>query len=301
MQSSMGPKAIEILEAVTGESFAEMRFSRWRKVPILGVDTIVARQGVTGEVGYEFMMPTSAGKGHELWAAIRDAGREFGLRELGFEAQLVGHTETGIATVVRDFLPDRFPPASWKKFARLWTSQEELDALDWDIAEQLCSPAELGWKHTINLDHEFYGREALQREADAGGPARRLVGLIWNSDDMAELYARQFRDEPAPPPPDLPLRPVPTFIPKGHERRRSRRLGQWRDLQPNGASHDLNGPGVTRARSTRHRVVGALGRFLERTILPDPRRSDRSAVHQAAPKRRHHQIAGSHTRSSART
>jgi vanillate/3-O-methylgallate O-demethylase len=199
-----GPKAVEILEAVTGEPFADMRFSRWRKVPILGVDTIVARQGVTGEVGYEFMMPTSAGKGHELWAAIRDAGRNFGLRELGFKAQLVGHTETGIATVVRDFLPDRFPRASWKKFARLWTSQEELDALDWDITEQLCSPAELGWKHTINLDHDFYGREALQREADAGGPSRQLVGLIWNSDDMAELYARQFRDESAPPPPDLP-------------------------------------------------------------------------------------------------
>jgi glycine cleavage system aminomethyltransferase T len=124
----MGPKAMEILEAVTGGPFAEMRFSRRRKVPILGVETIVARQGVTGEVGYEFMMPTSAGKGHELWAAIRDAGRDFGLRELGFKAQLVGHTETGIATVVRDFLPDRFPRASWKKFARLWTSQEELDA-----------------------------------------------------------------------------------------------------------------------------------------------------------------------------
>jgi vanillate/3-O-methylgallate O-demethylase len=149
-------------------------------------------------------MPTVFGKGHELWAAIRDVGRDFGLRELGLKAQMVGHTETGIATVVRDFLPDRFPRESWKKFARLWTSAEELAALDWDLDEQLCSPAELGWKHTINLDHDFYGRDALAREADAGGPARRLIGLIWNSDDMADLYARQFRDEAAPPPPDLP-------------------------------------------------------------------------------------------------
>ncbi len=199
-----GPKSIEILEALTGEPFADMRFSRWRKVPILGVETIVARQGVTGEVGYEFMMPTASGKGHELWAAIRDIGRDFGLRELGLKAQMVGHTETGIATVVRDFLPDRFPRDSWKRFARLWTSAEELAALDWDLGEQLCSPAELGWKHTINLDHDFYGRDALAREAEAGGPARRLIGMIWNSDDMADLYARQFRDEIAPPPPDLP-------------------------------------------------------------------------------------------------
>ena len=30
------------------------------------------------------------------------------------------------------------------------------------------------------------------------------MGLEWSSDDMAELYAAQFRDAPAAPPPDLP-------------------------------------------------------------------------------------------------
>ena len=44
----------------------------------------------------------------------------------------------------------------------------------------------------------------LLRERDAGGPARALVGLMWNSDDMAALYAALFRDEPSSPPPDLP-------------------------------------------------------------------------------------------------
>jgi len=39
---------------------------------------------------------------------------------------------------------------------------------------------------------------------DAGGPKRRLMGLEWSSEDMAELYAAQFRDAPSAPPPDLP-------------------------------------------------------------------------------------------------
>jgi glycine cleavage system aminomethyltransferase T len=30
------------------------------------------------------------------------------------------------------------------------------------------------------------------------------MGLEWSSEDMAELYAEQFRDAPAAPPPDLP-------------------------------------------------------------------------------------------------
>jgi len=200
-----GPRSTAILEALTGESFRDLKFSRWRMSRILDTEVIVSRQGVTGEIGYEFLMPTASGRAHVLWRRIREVGADYGLRELGFKAQMVGHTETGIATVIRDFLPARMPPHAVNKFARHWMSREELDAIDYDLSEHFCSPAELGWAHTVNFeDHRFLGRESLLREADAGGPARRLVGLVWNSDDMARLYAAQFRDEPAPPPPDLP-------------------------------------------------------------------------------------------------
>jgi glycine cleavage system aminomethyltransferase T len=107
--------------------------------------------------------------------------------------------------VIRDFLPARGKPGAMRKMLRYWMSAEELAAIDWDIAEQLCSPGELGWGYTVDLKKShFHGREALAREADRGGPARRLMGLEWNSEDMAELYAAQFRDTPAAPPPDLP-------------------------------------------------------------------------------------------------
>lgn len=200
-----GPRSTDILEAVTGEDFRDLRFSRWRTTRVLDTEVIVARQGVTGEIGYEFLMPTASGKAPDLWRRIRETGAEFGMRELGFKTQLVGHTETGIATVIRDFLPARMPPHRLRRFARHWMSWEEVDALDYDLAVHFCSPAELGWAHTISLDKpEFFARDALAREADAGGPAHRLMGLVWNSDDMTELYAAQFRDDPAPPPPDLP-------------------------------------------------------------------------------------------------
>src|SRR6266850_2260092 len=200
-----GPRSTEVLESLTRESWLDMRFSRFRKVEILGTQTIVARQGVTGEVGYEFITSTESGRAHELWRKLREVGKDFGLRELGFKAQLVGHTETGIATVIRDFLPARGTPEQLRRMMRHWMAPEELAAIDWDIAEQLCSPAELGWAYTVNLQKPaFHGKEALQREMDAGGPNRRLMGLEWSSEDMAELYAAQFRDAPSAPPPDLP-------------------------------------------------------------------------------------------------
>jgi glycine cleavage system aminomethyltransferase T len=200
-----GPRATDVLEALTGEDWKGLGFSRFRRIRLLDTETIVARQGVTGEVGYEFLMPTATGRGHELWRRIRDTGRDFGLRELGLKAQMVGHTETGIATVIRDFIPARGTPDALRRMLRHWMSGEELDAAGWDIGEHLCSPAELGWEHTLSLDkHDFHGRDALARERDQGGPARRLMGLVWNSDDMAALYAAQFRDAPAAPPPDLP-------------------------------------------------------------------------------------------------
>jgi glycine cleavage system aminomethyltransferase T len=200
-----GPRATDVLEALTGEDWKGLGFSRFRRIRLLDTETIVARQGVTGEVGYEFLMPTATGRGHELWRRIRDTGRDFGLRELGLKAQMVGHTETGIATVIRDFIPARGTPDALRRMLRHWMSGEELDAAGWDIGEHLCSPAELGWEHTLSLDkRDFHGRDALARERDQGGPARRLMGLVWNSDDMAALYAAQFRDAPAAPPPDLP-------------------------------------------------------------------------------------------------
>jgi Glycine cleavage system T protein (aminomethyltransferase) len=164
-----GPRSRDVLEAVTGESFADLGFSRWRRLEIFGTDLIVQRQGVTGELGYELLMRTGTGRAHELWRATREAGAEFGLRELGFKAQLIGHTESNMPTVIRDFLPDRFPREKLPRFARLWSTEADLAALDHDLTEHLATPAELGWGHTVDLDHEFLGRSALVAEAEAGG------------------------------------------------------------------------------------------------------------------------------------
>lgn len=198
-----GPKSIDILEAVTRESFESLEFSRFRRLTLLDTDVIVARQGVTGETGYEFLMRTDTGRAPELWRTIREAGRHHGVRELGLRAQMIGHTEAGYPTAIRDYLPARVPVKDLARFYRHWLSREELGAMEEDLPEHLCSPAELGWDGLVDLDHEFHGQPALVEETDSGGPDRRFVGLVWNSKDVGELFASQFRDVPSAPPPPL--------------------------------------------------------------------------------------------------
>ncbi|HEX9395404.1 MAG TPA: aminomethyltransferase family protein [Burkholderiales bacterium] len=206
-----GPRSTEILETLTGSAWKDLRFSRFKTIEFEKTETIVARQGVTGEIGYEFMMRTDTGRAHELWRRLREVGRDFGLRELGFKAQMIGHTETGIATVIRDYLPARGSPEQLHRMLRHWMSAEELDAAPWDIDDHLCAPAELGWGYTVNLQKaDFHGKASLA----SATPGRRLMGLRWNSNDMAELYAAQFRDSPAAPPPDLPYGQFRVFFMK---------------------------------------------------------------------------------------
>src|SRR5258708_27164071 len=87
-----GPRSTQVLETLTGESWKELRFSRFRKVEILGTETIVARQGVTGDVGYEFLMRTDGGHPHDLWRTIPERGNAFGLRDLGSKSRLIVRT-----------------------------------------------------------------------------------------------------------------------------------------------------------------------------------------------------------------
>jgi glycine cleavage system aminomethyltransferase T len=44
----------------------------------------------------------------------------------------------------------------------------------------------------------------LDAQRDAGGPARVLASLIWNEDDIAELFSAQFRSDPLPEPLEMP-------------------------------------------------------------------------------------------------
>ena len=158
-----GPQARDVIERATGADWSSLDFSRMARTRIGGVEVELARQGFTGELGYEILMP--AGSGAPVWDAVAEAGADSGLRPCGEWAIDVARVEAGLLIPGPDYANAGPDP----------TGSHTVSASD---PECHSSPFELGMGPFVDLSKEsFVGRDALVAEAEAGGPPRVLVGL----------------------------------------------------------------------------------------------------------------------------
>ncbi|MHB1510673.1 MAG: glycine cleavage T C-terminal barrel domain-containing protein [Acidimicrobiales bacterium] len=78
-----GPKAKDVLGALLAgnEELAKLRYYWTLDAEIAGVPVVISRTGWTAEVGYELYL-TDPARGDDLWEAIVDAGRPYGIRPI---------------------------------------------------------------------------------------------------------------------------------------------------------------------------------------------------------------------------
>jgi aminomethyltransferase len=181
-----GPLSRDVLEAATGKSFADLGYFRRRTAKIGRVALDVSRTGYTGDLGYELWIPT--GRAVAVWDALVEAGRAYGLRPAGMVALDVVRLEAGLILLEVDYTSARHAMTP----------------------DQHYSPFEIGLGRLVNFDKgDFVGRLALEREARAGGPARRLVGLQLDWYDIEGLYDAQGL--PPAISPTVDRSPVPVY------------------------------------------------------------------------------------------
>jgi aminomethyltransferase len=170
-----GPWSRAVLEAASGESFADLRYFRRRESNVAGVAIDVSRTGYTGDLGYELWIP--AGQAVDVWDALIVAGKPYGIRPAGMVALDVVRLEAGLLLLEVDYTSARH-------------------AMN---ADQAYSPYEIGLGRLVDLGKaEFVGKRALAAELQAGGPPRRLVGLELSWDDIVALYDAQGLPPAAP-------------------------------------------------------------------------------------------------------
>ena len=184
-----GPLSRHVLDAVTGESFADLRYFRRRassfKVGRKKVAIDVSRTGYTGDLGYELWV--AADHAVELWAALTSAGAPFGIRPAGMLALDVVRLEAGLILLEVDYTSARH-------------------AMN---PEQNYSPNEIGLGRLVSSDKaDFVGRLALEREVRSGGPSRLLVGLQLDWSDIEGLFSAQGLPPAISPVVDRSPRPV---------------------------------------------------------------------------------------------
>ncbi len=139
-----GPRALEILQPLTGIDLASMKYYWFAHGEIAGVRGTVSRTGYTGEDGFEiFVPPQSADR---VWLALLQAGAPAGLEPCGLGARDTLRLEAAMRLHGNDI-------------------DETTTVLEADLGWII------GWKKI-----DFIGAEALRRQK-AQGVTRRLVGI----------------------------------------------------------------------------------------------------------------------------
>jgi aminomethyltransferase len=184
-----GPQARAVLEAATGQSFEDLAYFRRRgttvKVGRRKIAVDVSRTGYTGDLGYELWV--AAEQAVALWDALWAAGQDHAIRPAGMLALDVVRLEAGLILLEVDYTSARH-------------------AMN---PEQSYSPGEVGLGRLVSFDKaDFVGRLALEREARAGGPARRLVGLQLDWYGIEGLYSAQGLPPAISPVVDRSPRPI---------------------------------------------------------------------------------------------
>ena len=163
-----GKLSREVLEAATRQDWADVKYFRHRRTEIGGVEVSVTRTGYTGDRGYELWIPADGAL--EVWDAIFEAGEAYGLFPAGIRALDAARVEAGLILVDVEYTSSKHAISP----------------------EQTYSPFELGLGRLVDFGKaaDFTGRRALLAEQQAGGPARRLVGLELEWAGVEGMFAK---------------------------------------------------------------------------------------------------------------
>lgn len=139
-----GPKGPATLQKLTRTNLAAIRYYWFTDGEVVGVPARIAHTGYTGEDGFEiYIDPEEAPR---IWAAVLDAGQEFGIRSAGLGARNTLRLEAKMALYGHE-INDSITPLE----------------------------ADLAW--IVKMDKgEFLGRERLA-EQQRTGITRKLVGF----------------------------------------------------------------------------------------------------------------------------
>jgi vanillate/3-O-methylgallate O-demethylase len=187
-----GPNALKVMEKVTGKRVPDIRFFNMDLFTIAGRKVRALRHGMVGQPGWELFGPWA--EGEEVRAAIVEAGQEFGIRQVGARTYPTSTLESG-------WIPSPLPaiysgdkmkayrqwlPANWYEGTASLGGSFYSSA----IGDYYLTPFDLGYGPFVKFDHDFVGREGLEKIA--ANPRRKKVTLAWNGADVTRAFGSLF-------------------------------------------------------------------------------------------------------------
>jgi vanillate/3-O-methylgallate O-demethylase len=187
-----GPNAWQVIEKLNGAPMEQVKFFRMGEMNLGGRRVRTLRHGMAGEPGLELWGPYESYD--EVRETILEAGREFGLEPCGARAYASNALESG-------WIPSPLPA--------IYTGEELRGYREWlpangyeanaslygsfvsdEIEDYYLNPWELGYGHMVKFDHDFIGREPLEKIDPE--VQRKKVTLAWEGGDVSKIYASLF-------------------------------------------------------------------------------------------------------------
>ncbi|HEX7081357.1 MAG TPA: aminomethyltransferase family protein [Gammaproteobacteria bacterium] len=193
-----GPNAPKVVEKLIGGPAPTIKFFNMGEMTIAGCKVRVLRHGMVGQPGWELFGPWEDGE--KVRTAIVEAGEEFGLRQVGAKAYSSNTLESGW---IPSPLPAVYSGEKMKPY-REWLPATAYEAraslggsfVSDNIEDYYLTPYDLGYGQIVKFDHDFIGREALEKIAEK--PHREKVTLAWNDSDVKEALGSLVDKEGKP-------------------------------------------------------------------------------------------------------
>ena len=187
-----GPNAAKLIEKITRQTAPDIRFFNMGVFTIANHEVRALRHGMVGQPGWEIFGPWEHGE--DVKNAIVEAGKEFGLRQVGARTYPTSCLESGW---IPSPLPAVYTGDAMKAY-RQWlkgTSYEAMASLGGsfyssDVRDYYLTPYDLGYGPFVKFDHDFIGRGALEKMPQT----RKKVTLVWNGDDVERALGSLFHD-----------------------------------------------------------------------------------------------------------
>jgi glycine cleavage system aminomethyltransferase T len=188
-----GPNAMKVIAKATGKPVPDVKFFSMDRLTIAGRTMWALRHGMAGQPGLELFGPWD--EGEEVRQALIEAGKDYGMHLVGGRAYSSNTVESGW---IPSPLPAVYTGESMKKY-REWLPAEGYEAkasiggsfYSDRIEDYYLTPWDIGYGNFVKFDHDFIGREALEKIA--GKDHRKKVTLALDSDDVLRVIGSMYK------------------------------------------------------------------------------------------------------------
>lgn len=222
-----GPTSLEIVERITGDDFHDLKFSNFRMSQIDGRKVMILRMGMAGSLAYE--VHGLAEDAIYIYNRLLEVGKDLGICQIGTHVYRNVHTEGGFPQQSIHYSSAMYDPGYAEFLKKKGLARGKMHysgSAGTAPYERAATPIDVGWGRLVKFDHDFIGREALEKAMEK--PRRTPVTLEWNKEDILDIWKSAF--EPGEPYPWMDLVEDYSYAHGGSDRHTDRVLANGNDI-----------------------------------------------------------------------